>query len=151
MAGATCIVCRFTASAMPHATRHTTLVTRHTSHITPHSSHTSQLESPMLRGMMFRMPGSGGLRGPSMPMHHMHHLGYPHGLQSMHEMQLQQVQPLLPPFLIVPTPPSAALRPAKCRIKPHPASYSHVAVGSHRSRSNPPCQGLAAALPSSLP
>jgi hypothetical protein len=50
----------------------------------------------MLRGMMFRMPGSGGLRGPSMPMQHLHHLGYPHGLQSMHEMQLQQVQPLLP-------------------------------------------------------
>jgi hypothetical protein len=121
MAGATWIVFRFTTSAMPYVTRHT--------------SHASQLESPMLRGMMFRMPGSGGLRGPSMPMQHMHHLGYPHGLQSMHEMQLQQVQPLLPsptlynirpnPSLCSITPckmphqtPSRLLFPCHCRLSP---------------------------------
>jgi hypothetical protein len=46
----------------------------------------------MLRGMMFRMPGS--LRGASMPMQHLHHMGYQQGLQSLHDMQLQQVHPL---------------------------------------------------------
>lgn len=50
-----------------------------------------QLESPMLRGMVFRMPGGAALRGQSGPLlQHMHHMNYSQGLQSLHDIHLQQ-------------------------------------------------------------
>ncbi len=55
---------------------------------------TMLLESPMMRGMMFRMQGAAGMRGSAAHnMHHMHALqqmGYPQGMPSMHDLQLQQ-------------------------------------------------------------
>ena len=62
---------------------------------------TMQLESPMLRGMMYRMQGAGGMRGNAMQhMHQMHvmqQMGYPQGMQSMHDLQLQQHYAMLNP------------------------------------------------------
>jgi hypothetical protein len=49
MAGATWIVFRFTTSAMPHVTRHTSHVTRHTSHVTRHTSHVTRHTSHVTR------------------------------------------------------------------------------------------------------
>ncbi len=88
-------------AATSHFTHHTP--TPHTSRTTPphltlhaphpHTSYPSQLESPMLRGMMFRMPGHAASRshaGAQMLQMH-HHMNYAHGLQSMHDAHLQQV------------------------------------------------------------
>jgi hypothetical protein len=61
----------------------------------------------MLRGMMYRLPCGGGLRTPAAQLltqqhQHQHHMSYHQGLQSLHEIQLQQVALLLPFFFLLP-------------------------------------------------